>query len=105
MPVRLVARELRSRGKVDSTPSQPTISWLHLLRLKDDFGGRNICLVVELRGRWYLCRYPRSLVETATTALEDEDEEDEDEEEGKGEDDDKRSQNVRADCLFTCPRW
>ena len=49
VPVRLVARELRSRGKVDATPSHPTIPWLHLLRLEDDFGGRNICLVVELR--------------------------------------------------------
>ena len=51
VPVRLVARELRGRGKVDTTPSHPTISWLHLLRLKDDFGGLNIGLVVELRAQ------------------------------------------------------
>ena len=99
--MRLVCRELRSRGKVDSTPSHPTISWLHLLRLKDDFGGRNIRLVVQLRGRWYLCWYPRSLVETATKAFD----EDEGEDEGKGEGDDNRDHNARKaarlDCRFT----
>ena len=47
--VRLVARELWSRGKVDATPSQPTRSWLHTLRAKDDFGRLSVGLVVELR--------------------------------------------------------
>ena len=42
-------RELRSRGKVDATPSQPTRSWLHTLRAKDDFGRLSVGLVVELR--------------------------------------------------------
>jgi len=48
VPVRLVACELRSRGKVDPSSSHPTISWLHLLRLKDVLGGSSIGLVVEL---------------------------------------------------------
>ena len=49
MLVSVVARELRSRGKVDPSSSHPTISWLYLLRSKDDFGGLIIGLVVELR--------------------------------------------------------
>ena len=92
VPVRLVARELRGRGKVDTTPSRPTISWLHLLRLKDDFGGLNIGLVVELRASGDERR------QTATKAHEDEDES-EGKGEGEGDDnDDLPVETARLDC-------
>ena len=99
VPVRLVARELRGRGKVDTTPSHPTISWLHLLRLKDDFGGLNIGLVVEYRASGEELRANRDeRRQTATKAHEDEDES-EGEGEGEGDDnDDLPVETARLDC-------